>query len=225
MCIIAIYDKTNQPNKTTLDRMIKKNADGVGVAWNDGKRVHFRKGLKNSEQVLKIYERVKKSALNFVFHARISTSGGVSAEKCHPFPISDNNKKLNITYYDGTTPCAFHNGIFQLTPLDGLNDTQTLIKTMLAPIFKADANGLYNGDFDRLIDFTTRNNRFVLLYPDKIAAFGTWEEDDDGVKYSNNGFKAFIPTYYSAGYDFPPRGDYGRVYYRDYLNGEGWYED
>lgn len=205
MCIIAIYDRTRgqSPDRETLERMIKGNPDGAGVAWNDGARVHFRKGIDNAKHVLQIYNEVKDEALTFVFHARIATSGGVSAQKCHPFPISSSNKALDITIYDGTRPCAFHNGIFRLTPEEGLNDTQTLIKTMLAPLYQADPQGVENGKHDALIAHLTRDNRFVILTPDACRIYGTWHKDDQGAKYSNMGFKP-APLYswkaYGDGY-------------------------
>jgi hypothetical protein len=227
MCIIAIYTGEAKPDKKTLDRMIIKNPDGVGVAWNDGRAVHFRKGLKDSAQVMRIYERVKRDALAFVFHARIATSGGVSAQKCHPFPISNDERALNVTTYDGTRPCAFHNGVFPLTVEKGFNDTQTFIKNSIYPIHDADGDGLKTGRFDALLEFATRNSRFVLLYPDDIRVFGEWEKDN-GVYYSNGGFKDYGALYATRGAQYPTYtrgGYYGGRYYSDYLYGGYDYED
>lgn len=213
MCIIAIYNKTHTPDKKTLDVMIKGNPDGVGVAWNDGKNVHFIKGISTSEEVLTIFNDLNGNYLNFIFHARIATSGGISPQKCHPFLLSDKDGALNATHYDGTRPCVFHNGVFALTPFNNLNDTQTLVKSMLAPLYFKSKNGLYNGDFNALIQFLTRGNRFVIMHPDKIQVFGNWITDN-GVQYSNGNYKPYTPPKWATykrnfaledGFDF---GDY-----------------
>lgn len=201
MCIIAIYDTTIQqrPDRETLERMINRNPDGVGCAWNDGENVHFRKGLATASEVLALYAQVESEARCFVFHARIATSGGVSAQKCHPFPITADEVELNITTYDGTRACAFHNGVFRLTPQTGLNDTQTLIKTMLAPLYRRDRYGVEAGKYHALIQYLTRDNRFVILTPTSCYLYGTWEKADDGVRYSNSGYKKPRYTSYKYG--------------------------
>lgn len=188
MCIIAIYEKGATPDKKTLETMIQKNGDGIGVAWNDGERVHARKGLTTADEVLSIYNEARATAQTFIFHARIATSGGISAEKCHPFLIADNRRALDLTTYDGKRPLAFHNGVFDVTPADGLNDTQTLVRDMVYPLYKANPRAFVNGDFDANIRFLTRQNRFVILTPARVAFFGTWNESD-GVKYSNYGWR------------------------------------
>lgn len=212
MCIIAIYQNGKKPDKTTLDYMIKGNPDGIGVAWNDGREVYFIKGLKTAESVLNVYERANRDGevLDFVFHARIATSGGVSAEKCHPFVVSSNNNILDKTSGHGRTPVAFHNGIFPITPDNGLNDTQTLIKHCIAPLYERDAKGLQKGKHNAVITLATRGSRFVLLYPDRLYTFGEWESED-GVLYSNSHYKEpKYKYYYNDYYDDIDGGWYGK---------------
>ena len=207
MCIIAIYDKTHEPDRKTLERMIKKNPDGVGVAYNDGRDVHFIKGLTTADEVLEYYREARDECLQFVFHARIATSGGVSAEKCHPFTLSGNNALLNSTHATTRTPCVFHNGIFPITPDKGLNDTQTFIKHSLAPLHYRDGKALKYGKYDELLEKAVKGSRLVILYPDSIRTYGSWQAED-GVQYSNGGYKEPTFTrgsYYTAGggYHYP----------------------
>jgi hypothetical protein len=189
MCIIAYYKKGTRPSKERIDYMIKRNPDGVGIGYNDGKRVYFTKGLVNADGVYNFIKKIEKHANDIVFHARIATSGGISAEKCHPFLVTTDPDLIDIKTYAGREPIAFHNGVFSLTPETGYNDTQTLIMKAIAPLKEQAPDGLREGDFDDLLTFTTRNNRFVLMYPDRVRLYGEWTEDDGGVMYSNENYK------------------------------------
>lgn len=207
MCIIAIYPKGIRPDKKTLDIMINGNPDGVGVAWNDGKMVEFVKGLTTSEEVLELYDK-HPEARDFVFHSRIATSGGVSAEKCHPFIVAESNALLNKTSGRGVFPVAFHNGVFNIKVDKGLNDTQTFIKYCLAPLRRRERKGLHRGKYNGLLTMATSGSRFVLLYPDRIYTFGNWQEAD-GVKYSNGNFRPYTRVYTRYSWDDYDGGWYG----------------
>lgn len=196
MCIIAVYPKGTKPDKKTLETMIRNNPDGVGVAYNTGREVVFKKGLESAEQVLNFYNQNKREIDFFVFHARIATSGGVSAEKCHPFPLTANLQLLNVTSGRTATPLCFHNGVFNIPVETGLNDTQTLIKNCLAPLYKLDKKGVKNGKYIPLIRQLTTGSRFVILTASGVQVFGSWEQDK-GVYYSNTHYKPYT-SYYTS---------------------------
>jgi predicted glutamine amidotransferase len=141
---------------------------------------------------MRFIEKVQadKRTRDVVFHARIATSGGISAQKCHPFPLTDNARELNATQYKTKGALVFHNGVFSLNVENGLNDTQTFIKNSLAPIARLDADGLKNGRFDDLLKMATSGSRLLMLYPDGVKTFGAWTEDG-GVMYSNTGYKPY----------------------------------
>lgn len=210
MCVIAIYEGIHAPKITDIKDMINANPDGVGVAWNDGERVHFRKGLETAEQVMDIYEAIKDEALGFVVHCRIATSGGVSPNKCHPFPVTIHNQFLNITTYDGRTPCAIHNGVFDIDVEDGLNDTQTLIKKVIAPVYRADVKGFERGRYSEVVKMATKGSRFVIMYPSHIEIFGRWNERD-GVLFSNL-LWTYRAEWHASKYGWHTTAD-GRKYY------------
>jgi hypothetical protein len=167
--------------------MINNNPDGVGVAWNDGKTVHFIKGLSTADEVLRLYNENRVKLRQFVFHSRIATSGGISAEKCHPFVMSDKNTKLDKT--KGDAPCVcFHNGVLPIAIEKGLNDTQTFIKTHLFPLWECNKRALLRGRFDNLISRAVSGSRFVIMGAKGLRLFGNWTKDN-GIFYSNTGYK------------------------------------
>lgn len=228
MCIIAIYEKGARPTLERVEYMMKRNPDGAGVAWNDGKQVHFRKGFTKPADVLAYVDSISAKANTIVFHARIATSGGVSAEKCHPYPVSANNKALNCIQGGGAFPVLFHNGVISLPLEKGLNDSQTFTKYALAPVYKRDPKGLARGVYDELLSIAGKGSRLALLYPDALKTYGEWTYDD-GVTYSNTTYKPYEwkaynygGRYYDYGGYYDDGGGYG--YAKNYGKGVGDYE-
>lgn len=211
MCVIAIYNNGKRPTKDDVKKMMAHNPDGAGIAWNNGKEITFIKGFDDAKTVMRIVRCIPEDAQTIVFHARIATSGGISAEKCHPFIVAETHKALNTTKGRGTVPILFHNGIFSIDVEAGLNDTQTLIKEVVAPLHKIAGARLKSGSFDKLLKTAYGSSRVVLMYPDCIKTYGTWSERD-GVQYSNlNHF----PTNFN---------NYNR-YYNNYNHYYGGWED
>lgn len=213
MCIIAIFKDGKRPDKATIKRMMDTNRDGVGIAWNTGKNACFRKGFTTVDSVEAFIERLTATAGvgDIVFHARIGTSGGVSTEKCHPFPVSGCDEQLNRTTYCGNAPLVFHNGVFSIDIEAGLSDSQTFVKRMIYPLWKADPKGLLKGRYDGIINMAVKGSRLVIMYADGWRAYGTGWCEEDEAWYSNSGYKAY--TYTRGGwYD----GDWGWEYDREY---------
>ena len=196
MCVIAIYQKGKKPEKSEIEQMMKHNPDGAGIAWNNGEEVFFKKGFKTAKEVMRLINAIPEDFKHLVFHARIATSGGISAEKCHPFIISKEEKLLNMTEGRGKTPVFFHNGIFSITIDKGLNDSQTMAKNALAPLLAIGSKKVLNGDFDFLLSNLLRGSRTVILYPDDCLRFGEWHESN-GNHYSNlNHVRTYYNNYY-----------------------------
>jgi hypothetical protein len=123
------------------------------------------------------------------FHARIGTSGGISAEKCHPYPLTADEGHLNRTSYKGHAPVVFHNGVFSIDIDEGLNDSQTFVKNMLYPLHRAVPQGLAAGKYDDLIEMAVKGSRLVIMYPDGIRAYGVGWQEEPEAWYSNTGYK------------------------------------
>lgn len=103
MCVIAVATKKIISLKT-LRECEAYNSHGGGVAWAEGGKVHYMKGVKSG----KIHEVLKNVPLPHVVHFRWATVGSVQKEYCHPFVI----KKSVPNFTKGSTneSVLFHNG-------------------------------------------------------------------------------------------------------------------
>ena len=192
MCIIAIYNNKNQINKERLEYMTARNGDGIGIAAAYTNGVYFIKGLKSANSAEAVIRRAfELGAHTVVFHARIATSGGVSAEKCHPYPLTADRTRLN-TIKGTSGAVVFHNGILPIAHSVDENDTQAYIRKVLAPR----SAEVLSGTFDEVIELTITGSRLVILTPDGAKRYGSGREQEDGVWYSNSGFKPYTPSKY-----------------------------
>jgi len=85
MCVgVIVPIDTPWPKLEQLIQMEDANKHGGGVAWLQGGKVVWKKGLKALE-IFKLLETIKPPAL---IHFRQASSGGESPLLCHPFPIT-----------------------------------------------------------------------------------------------------------------------------------------
>ena len=102
MCVI-VFGKDVKPKDGVLEACEDANGDGNGVAWTDGRRVFWEKGIK-----LDVLEkRVAEAPSWWVAHFRISTAGGKPPQLCHPFPLTPDS---SIELSGETREVLFHNG-------------------------------------------------------------------------------------------------------------------
>lgn len=87
MCCIVVCSKKRLA-ESDLDRLIRANPDGIGVAWIDAKakRVRWHKALKATKKVRHLLATLP---LPYVAHVRLATIGASVAQLAHPFPIED----------------------------------------------------------------------------------------------------------------------------------------
>lgn len=83
MCLIYAVTK-KVPPLAHLQHAEKQNDDGGGMAWVEGGKVHFQKGMEAKD----IHIKMKNLQAPAIIHFRIATDGPVCAELTHPFPIS-----------------------------------------------------------------------------------------------------------------------------------------
>lgn len=112
MCVILLAESV-RPTRHLLETAEKRNKDGIGMAWieqiptADGTEptVRFEKGI-TMDRAVALCETVP---FPFIVHLRVKTAGSVSAEMCHPFPITE---EVGL-YTDGHEDAVlFHNGTF-----------------------------------------------------------------------------------------------------------------
>lgn len=105
MCVIYACASAI-PEYDELSRGYSTNRDGAGVAWLEDGKLHFSKGMKDHDEVLKVIE-TEKIAPPLAIHFRTASVGGVNPELCHPFPVW----KGAPTWLAGTASTVlFHNG-------------------------------------------------------------------------------------------------------------------
>lgn len=85
MCVLwAVPEGGSIPSEEIVKQGLKSNPDGAGVAWVEGGKVHWKKGLSTSEEIFSILEGKKPP---FLIHARLASIGGKGNELTHPFPV------------------------------------------------------------------------------------------------------------------------------------------
>ena len=106
MCVVYAC-ATARPDDRELHRGCLGNPHGAGIAWIEGKRVHWLKGLKDSEEVIKFLSE-RKPALPYMIHFRTASVGGQDPALTHPFPILP---AIPLDLSGSTDKCVlFHNG-------------------------------------------------------------------------------------------------------------------
>ena len=193
MCVIICCD-TNYPKLAILKSAEKINTHGGSIAWIDGKKVRWEKGI-NADQIFKITKTIK---LPFIIHFRIATEGGICNELCHPFPI---NYNVDLRLKGIANEVLFHNGIWDeykeyclkvifnhklKFPVGKMSDSRAL--TWLVYHFGKQILNLI-GD---------SNNKIAILTPKGIKKYGSGWVDVKKVKCSNNYFEHYTIVNHTA---------------------------
>lgn len=223
MCVIAYFPKkAKEPKRTDLKAMWSKNPDGAGMMWIEKDGVHYSKGYFDFEEFYKDFLIIKRD-YNFecAVHFRIATSGGVNQEMCHPFPLTNDTKKLKALW--GKTNCAImHNGILPIdTPHKDLNDTCEFIINKMYPFYRKNHKFFFNLTKAKKDIFETNDlahNKLLLFDKNGVKTFGSWNKYDDyyvsnlywnyykPAKHNYN-YKNYSNNYYNY--------DYDNIYYED----------
>lgn len=187
MCLI-IHAKENRPKPDYIANGARTNSDGIGIAWREEGYLRYRKGLSIDETV----ELAATLPLDYVIHFRMASIGGKSEKLIHPFPIrldvplKQQGKSNKLLFHNGHwadwEKTLLNNLSYRITLPDGIwSDTRAL--ALLTALHGKGFLQLLGGD-----------NRFILMTAKSTSAIGDFIEDD-GVFYSNGGYK-----YGSSGY-------------------------
>ena len=203
MCVIAVYNKGLNLNKTELENCFTVNPDGAGLMYQEKGRVRIIKGFMDFTSFWAVASALPID-VDRVFHFRIATSGKISEGICHPFPICNNYKSMKLV--DTTIPYAVaHNGVLaNYAPKNGLNadrsDTMVFIKEVLDGL---DHGGLIENEVvrDLLEEFTT--SRFAIMSARNVYLIGSFEQSRDSKAiYSNDSYKRSYSYGYGYGYRY-----------------------
>lgn len=189
MCIAVVTKPGKNLNNAQLWAGWGINRDGGGFAYVKDNKVVIKKGYRVYNEFQKAYREAVEEVGNdspFLIHMRISTSGLVSGENTHPFPVGHTSDEA-----DSFTGAMIHNGILfspfgELAgqPADRKSDTRIVSEQLtkllvLENVLKAK---------DMMGKAINGGNKLCFLYEDKTFVIvnessGRWKDD---IWYSNN---------------------------------------
>ena len=193
MCIIALTTIGNVVSKEKLINMTKRNSHGFGISWiNDGKVMTFKSmdDKKFIEKAIEIQAEFYNDS-EILIHCRFATSGKTNIANCHPFNIDKDTVFAHNGVFDNDISDVTHTSksdtrIFNERFLKNLKPSFLKTKHMRNIISEL------IGDHNKLA-FLTVNKKLpknsYIINKDKGIV-------DDGVWYSNSGYK-FASVYSS----------------------------
>ena len=186
MCIAVYIPEKKNLTDQQIKNCFANNPDGAGIMWQENGKVHIQKGFFKVEELIKAFREIPITVPRGL-HCRIATSGKISTECCHPFPIIKDIKSM------GRAECivdsaVIHNGVISFcTPHEGLlspfSDTMVFARDFLYPM----GNKINTQAFKILFE-QSNTSKLLIFNKDKIIRMGTWIEDG-GVYFSNSGYK------------------------------------
>ena len=206
MCIIvAIPEHKPLPNIETMRECFKRNPDGAGFMYADGKSVKIRKGFMKFDDFLDALEGEDiPEDTAIILHFRIATSGKVKQSTCHPFPVSDVKEELQAT----RTECRFglaHNGVISgRTTYDGWSDTMDFTAKVVTPLARMNPSFMHSTEAKELLKGACQSKLAILDNSGQMMLVGDFIEDD-GIFYSNS-------TYLALKTDWSSYGDWWKKY-------------
>lgn len=180
MCIIVAIPQGKSVTKDTIRRCWENNPHGGGFMYNSSGKVVVHKEMSSFKRYWKSFVAAKQNfkSSSFVLHFRISTHGKVNDTNCHPFLV---NRSLGFA----------HNGIISAAPRSSeFSDTymfnEAILKNLPKDFLQSPALVSlvkeYIGSGSKLSFLNSKGEIFLIN-----ESAGVW---DDGVWYSNSGYKA-----------------------------------
>lgn len=198
MCVIAFSKKgVDAPTEQQIREMFMANPDGAGYAYEEGKKVKYKKGFMTVDALLKELEPLSQwKNKNLAIHFRIGTAGENDEHTCHPFPITTNYGEMRKT--EGEGPVLFHNGVIAQGGMidENSSDTQDFV-VAFAPMLKK-----YNKSKarDKWMEKVVSGNRMLIMYgKDRYKLYGEWKQDGE-LLVSNLNYKVqkYAHYYYNG---------------------------
>ena len=185
MCIIMQIPLGEKiPSLEVFKICAKNNADGMGFMYRRNNVVKINKGYFNVDDLYKAVKKIKNS--DVCVHFRYSTHGLISPGNCHPFPLTNDVNKLQSQKINCEIGIA-HNGIIQGMIVDkSLSDTMVFIRDLNVDNVKEIPSYIKGTD-----------GKFLIMTKFKTYLIGNFVYDD-GIYYSNDGYKKLETTYYST---------------------------
>lgn len=214
MCLLVKQPAASKFSDEFLADVFNKNADGLGVMYADGGKLHVYKCLPATAQDFVDFYRKHAEGRDCVWHARMQTHGDIDFENCHPYQVTDDIWMA-------------HNGILS-TGNDAdksKSDTWHFIRNFLRPALTANPDLILDDQWCAFVgEIIGRSNKFGFVRADgKIVIINT----KAGVEYQG----AWLSNTYAWSYHkFTGGAGYTNMYsnypgYRSRYNGQVWDEE
>lgn len=206
MCLLAIC-QSRAMSTEEFDESWRSNDHGFGFARAVKGGVYYRKGIMNKEEALAFYQSVCHK-LPHVVHFRRASVGGVLPELTHPFVVTPFDADQNAL--EGTVDSVLlHNGThtdwkpmlmlcdlfagMQGVPLvtDPISDTKVMARLV----------GLLGLDNVHTTLERYLSGRLCVITPRKIIKAGSFEPDENGILFSNTGYRPRRSSYQALSRD------------------------
>ena len=179
MCIAIVKTKNGKLTEEQLRNCFKNNKDGAGIAYTKDGKLYVFKGMFKVEDFLNVYNHCLEEADGtMLIHCRISTSGNIDKDNCHPFVVHDNCVMI-------------HNGVLDIDVPKGSkkNDTRIFIDKYLKPLHR---NFMFDKSIMNLVEgLIGDTNKFCFLNSNGKAVILNESEGEwvDGTWFSNESYK------------------------------------
>jgi len=186
MCVIAYAPPGVTIMDAVIEKIFKHNPDGAGIMWKpyDGCDVQIRKGFMDVESLKDAWSKVPTECEKAI-HCRIATSGKISVDCCHPFPVREYAEQMRKGE-DHAPIVLMHNGVFSFCEPDkgmdaSYSDSMLFAARYLYPLRRE----LSNPALQQLLEATIGYSKLLIFNRDaKALLLGDWEKKD-GVFFSN----------------------------------------
>lgn len=168
MCVIVYKPADALPPAEPLLRLCwDRNPDGAGLMWPESGSLRFVKGLMSWDAFLATRRSLSKGRMledvPVAIHFRVSTSGSVGPEQCHPFPM--NSPLRTDRRCEGRAAAALmHNGEFsRMKSLGDESDTMVFMRTMVRPLCSRSRDCLSDERALGIIDDAREGSRLLMM--------------------------------------------------------------
>lgn len=217
MCVI-FYQTKEQASFTyeEIQNASLTNPDGMGLMWNDGKSIKFRKGYFNVKNFYDDYISIRKmpTTKDIALHFRIGTGSNIDVANCHPFPITSVNKRLKAK--QGSCDVGvMMNGIIGKSTKE-FSDTALYVRDNLKEYYDIDRRFFlhFSKRGEMLFENEIHGCRFVLMSKEGTKLFGVGWSDYNGKAMVSNRY--WIPKPKTFNW-------YEYMYGNDYDSYDDWY--
>jgi hypothetical protein len=172
--VVRVHGKVS---RKLLEEAWAINPDGAGIAWADGKEVHWRKGFMRLKDFVEFYYEGTPSPIgSHVMHFRLASAGGDDQSFTHPFPVSTEFRDLYKLSGSTTKAVLFHNGTVPDFGTPGVMSDSQEIALLIA-------NKKKTG-----LAAAIAPGRLAILEPSgQISYVGEWVSSSTGIMASNKG--------------------------------------